>query len=79
VTDSLPKRQGDFALYLRLLRFARPYWRLVVVLLISVGIGAAMEPLMPALMKPLIDESLIAKDPTSLWMIPLLLGLPMMQ
>ena len=75
MTDSLPKRQGDFALYLRLLRFARPYWRLVVVLLISVGIGAAMEPLMPALMKPLIDESLIAKDPTSLWMIPLLLVL----
>jgi len=75
VTDSTQKRQGDFALYLRLLRFALPYWRLVVVLLISVGIGAAMEPLMPALMKPLIDESLIAKDPTSLWMIPLLLVL----
>jgi ATP-binding cassette, subfamily B, bacterial MsbA len=75
VTDSTQKRQGDLALYLRLLRFARPYWRLVVVLLISVGIGAAMEPLMPALMKPLIDESLIAKDPTSLWMIPLLLVL----
>jgi subfamily B ATP-binding cassette protein MsbA len=52
VTDSTQKRQGDLALYLRLLRFARPYWRLVVVLLISVGIGAAMEPLMPALMKP---------------------------
>lgn len=75
MTDSTQKRQGDLALYLRLLRFARPYWRLVVVLLISVGIGAAMEPLMPALMKPLIDESLIAKDPTSLWMIPLLLVL----
>jgi len=75
VIDSPKKQQGDLALYLRLLRFARPYWRLVVVLLIAVVIGAAMEPLMPALMKPLIDESLIAKDPTSLWMIPLLLVL----
>ena len=30
---------------------------------------------MPALMKPLVDESLIAKDPTSLWMVPIFLVL----
>lgn len=65
----------DWALYFRLLKFARPYWRVVVVLLAAVSIGAAMEPLMPALMKPLVDESLIAKDATSLWAVPLLLVL----
>jgi subfamily B ATP-binding cassette protein MsbA len=45
----------------------------VAVLLVSVVVAAAMEPLMPALMKPLIDESLIAKDPTSIWAVPILL------
>jgi len=64
---------SDLRLYLRLLAFARPYWKTVAVLLAAVLVAAAMEPLMPALMKPLIDESLIAKDPTSLWAIPLLL------
>ena len=70
-----PKKppQSDLRLYLRLLSFARPYWKTVAVLLVSVVVAAAMEPLMPALMKPLIDESLIAKDPTSLWAVPILL------
>ena len=67
--------QADLRLYLRLLSYARPYWRTVVVSVISVVIAAAMEPLMPALMKPLVDESLIAKDPTSLWMVPIFLVL----
>lgn len=61
----------DWALYYRLLKFAKPYWRAVVAAVGSVMVAAAMEPLMPALMKPLVDESLIAKDPTSLWLIPL--------
>lgn len=68
-----PDRHTDLRLYLRLLSFARPYWKTTIVLLSAVIVAAAMEPLMPALMKPLIDESLIAKDPTSLWAIPLLL------
>jgi subfamily B ATP-binding cassette protein MsbA len=67
--------QADLRLYLRLLSYARPYWRTVVVSVVSVVIAAAMEPLMPALMKPLVDESLIAKDPTSLWMVPIFLVL----
>lgn len=65
--------QSDFRLYLRLMTFAQPYWKTVVVLIVAVLVAAAMEPLMPALMKPLIDESLIAKDPTSLWAVPILL------
>ena len=67
--------QADLRLYLRLLSYARPYWRTVVVSVVSVVIAAAMEPLMPALMKPLVDESLIAKDPTSLWRVPIFLVL----
>ncbi|MFM1880325.1 MAG: lipid export permease/ATP-binding protein MsbA [Pseudomonadota bacterium] len=70
-----PPPQADFRLYLRLLSYARPYWRTVIVSVVSVVVAAAMEPLMPALMKPLVDESLIAKDPNSLWMVPIFLVL----
>ena len=41
--------------------------------MLSMTATAAMEPLLPALMAPLIDESLIDKDPSSLIQIPLLI------
>ena len=62
-------------LYRRLLGYIRPYWKMVLVTLISLVVAAAMEPLMPALLKPLVDDSLIAKDPDSIRTIPLLLVL----
>lgn len=37
--------------------------------------SAALEPMFPALMKPLIDSSLIAKDPQSLTLVPILIVL----
>lgn len=63
----------DWRLYLRLMSFVRPYWRVIILLLAGVLVGAIMEPLMPALMRPLVDESLIAKDAVSLWVVPVLL------
>lgn len=72
---TLAPTKNDWLLYSRLMGFARPYWKVIIALLFAVLLGAAMEPLMPALMKPLIDESLIAGDKTSLWAIPLLMVL----
>ncbi|MGA1471414.1 MAG: ABC transporter transmembrane domain-containing protein, partial [Burkholderiaceae bacterium] len=63
----------DLRLYLRLLSFAKPYWKLGLGSVIAMVATAGLEPLLPALMKPLIDESLIAKDPESLWQVPLLI------
>ena len=63
----------DLRLYIRLLSFAKPYWKLGLASILAMVATAGLEPLLPALMKPLIDESLIAKDPASLWQIPLLL------
>ncbi len=60
-------------LYLRLLEYIKPYWRIAVVAIIAMIITAAMEPLLPALMEPLIDGSLIEKDPDKLLTVPLLL------
>lgn len=45
------------ALYLRLLRFVRPYWKAFAVALLCMALTAATEPVFPALMKPLLDGS----------------------
>lgn len=60
-------------LYKRLLSYIKPYWKVVTLTLITLAIAAGMEPLMPALLKPLVDNSLIAKDPHSIKTIPLLI------
>lgn len=65
--------KADWRLYLRLMSTAVPYSRAAVVLIAAVLVGAALEPMLPALMKPLIDENLVGSRPEGLWVIPLLL------
>jgi subfamily B ATP-binding cassette protein MsbA len=60
-------------LYRRLLSYLRPHWRLVSIALIAMGVIAALEPMLPALMQPLVDDSLIAKDKASMLWVPLAL------
>ena len=59
--------------YGRLIREALPYWKVALVAMLAMTATAAMEPLLPALMAPLIDESLIDKDPNALIQIPLMI------
>jgi len=59
--------------YFRLLQYIKPYWKVIVLAFIAMAITAAMEPLIPALMEPLIDGSLINKDPEKLLTVPLLI------
>lgn len=59
----------------RLARYTRPHWRYILVLVAALLILAALEPALAALMQPLVDQSLIAKDPESIWRVPLLLAL----
>lgn len=65
--------KGDMKTYGRLIREALPYWKVAVVAMLAMTATAAMEPLLPALMAPLIDESLIDKDPKALIQIPLMI------
>lgn len=58
----------------RLAGYAKPHWRYVLVLILALLVIAALEPAIAALMQPLIDKSLIARDATSLWRVPLLLA-----
>lgn len=75
-----PPVPSSRALYLRLLAYVRPYWKMLIVGFAMSALAAAMEPLLPALMKPLIDngfsppagvdtsDSLIRQAP---WIVPL--------
>ena len=63
--------QGDFKLYLRLLGYIRPYWKVVLISIFGMVVSAALEPVLPALMQPLIDKSLIQRNDASAWQIPL--------
>jgi subfamily B ATP-binding cassette protein MsbA len=49
-------------LYLRLLRFTAPYWRVFMLSVIAMTITAATEPAIPALAKPLLDRSFVTRD-----------------
>ena len=63
----------SLALYRRLLGSIRPYRRVVVLSVLAMVVAAALEPVLPALLKPLVDESLINKNETARWQIPLFL------
>jgi subfamily B ATP-binding cassette protein MsbA len=60
-------------LYVRLLRYVLPYRKAFVFSLLATAAFAATEPAMPALMKPLLDESFVANSSSSLIHLPLLL------
>jgi len=57
------------ALYLRLLRYVRPYWRAFALSILAMAVIAASEPALPALMKPLLDGTFVERDPrVMIWM-----------
>ncbi|MBY0271432.1 MAG: lipid A export permease/ATP-binding protein MsbA [Burkholderiales bacterium] len=64
------------ALYLRLVRHVRPYWRVFALGVFGIIIVAATEPALPALLKPLLDGVFVEKNEAVIrWMPLLILGL----
>ncbi|MBI5659912.1 MAG: lipid A export permease/ATP-binding protein MsbA [Nitrosomonadales bacterium] len=57
-------------LYLRLLGYVKPYWRAFAVSVLGMAVTAATEPLLPALLKPLLDGTFVYKDDTIIRMAP---------
>lgn len=47
----------------------------MVIAVLAMICSAALEPVLPALMQPLIDKSLIQKNSVSMWQIPLFIVL----
>lgn len=60
-------------LYLRLLRYILPYWRVFTLSILSTIAVAATEPALPALLKPMLDGSFVSRDQTLIKLVPLLL------
>lgn len=60
-------------LYLRLLRYVLPYWRVFFLTIIAMIVMAITEPALPALLKPLLDDGFVAKDHTMIQILPILL------
>ena len=60
-------------LYFRLLRYVRPHTRIFILSLLGTAAAALTEPLIPALIQPLLDGSFVEKDPHSIRLMPILL------
>ena len=58
-------------LYLRLLGYIKPYWRVFALSVLSMVVTAATEPLLPALLKPMLDGTFVHKDDTVIRLVPL--------
>ncbi|WP_133679428.1 lipid A export permease/ATP-binding protein MsbA [Paludibacterium purpuratum] len=68
-------KPDNMALYRRLLTYLRSYWRVFLASLVFMAVSAATEPAFVNLMKPLIDEGFISKNPEALRYIPPLIVL----
>ena len=66
--------RATLSLYGRLLGYITPYKSLIAITLLALITIAAMEPAIAMVLKELVDESLIAKNPDSFVMMPLLLA-----
>jgi len=60
-------------LYLRLLGYVKPYWRIFAISILGMAVTAATEPLLPALLKPMLDGTFIHKDDTVIKLAPLII------
>ncbi|WP_374486177.1 lipid A export permease/ATP-binding protein MsbA [Zoogloea sp.] len=67
--------KDSIQLYRRLLGSIRPYSRVVALSILAMIAAASLEPVLPGLLKPLVDESLIKKSQVAQWQVPLFLML----
>jgi subfamily B ATP-binding cassette protein MsbA len=69
--DSVAARPSDLSLYLRLLRYVRPYWREFALALGAMLVLAATAPMVAALLQPVLDDAFIARDEEMIVRLPL--------
>ncbi len=62
-------------LYLRLLRYLAPYWRIFALAILAIVITAISDPILAALIQPLLDGGFVEKDPTAMKLMPIFLVL----
>jgi subfamily B ATP-binding cassette protein MsbA len=57
-------------LYLRLLSYVKPYWRIFLLSIVGTAITASTDPLLPALLKPMLDGTFVNRDETVIKLVP---------
>ena len=62
-------------LYLRLLSYVMPYWHIFTLVILAIIIMAVTDPVLAALIQPLLDGGFVNKDPETIQIMPLLLML----
>ena len=64
---------SSWTTYRRLIGYALPHWKIFVLSALTMAVYAATDTGFAALMKPMLDDSFVAKDPDAIRNIPLLL------
>ena len=64
---------GAWRTYKRLLRYAFPYWKLFLFSSLTMAVYGGTDTLFAALMKPMLDDSFVARDPEAIRMVPVML------
>ncbi|WP_434777620.1 lipid A export permease/ATP-binding protein MsbA [Neisseria sp. Ec49-e6-T10] len=62
---------ASVALYKRLFKYLRGYFKIFIVSMISLSLAASTEPLVAMLTKPLVDEGFVQKNPAAMYWVPL--------
>ena len=60
-------------LYLRLLNYVVPYWRIFALAIFAIVVMAVTDPILAALIQPLLDGGFVDKDPTMMKLMPIFL------
>ncbi|MBI5041262.1 MAG: lipid ABC transporter permease/ATP-binding protein, partial [Gammaproteobacteria bacterium] len=72
-TSAAPAPPSSWVTYRRLIGYALPHWKLFLFSSIAMAVYAATDTGFAALMKPMLDDSFVARDPHAIRNIPLLL------
>ena len=65
-----PNRKKSIQLYVRLLSYAKPYWKGFLIAALTMVVIAATETSFPAMMKPLLDKGFKPGDKFQIWWVP---------
>ncbi|MFC3531709.1 lipid A export permease/ATP-binding protein MsbA [Vogesella facilis] len=63
--------RSSLQIYLRLLQYLKPYWKVFLLSLVSMTVAALTEPFFARLMKPLIDGGFVNRDRSAMVWVPL--------
>ena len=71
----MPTVGNDVNLYKRLLSYVLPYWRIFLLSIAGMLVLAITDPMLPALLEPMLNGAFVEKDPATMTWVPILLVL----